>query len=279
VAARTDGEDRTRKAATAARMYDYYLGGIHNFPADIEAAKQVIAQNPLAPAAARANRAFLGRAVRYLVDAGVRQFLDIGSGMPTVGNVHEVAQQAAPDSRVVYVDIDPVAVAESRELLEGNPLATAIRADLRIPEEILADPQVRKVLDFSQPIGLLMVAVLHFVPDDDTAYGTVSTLVGALAPGSYLVISHGTAEGVDLGLPVEELLARTQEVYRRNTATPIRPRTRAEIARFFSGRAELVEPGVVSVPLWQPSPDDPADFADDPARSASFGAVGRVLPR
>ncbi len=267
------GEDRTRKAATAARIYDYYLGGMHNFPADMEAAKQIIAQYPTAPAAARANRAFLRRAVRFLVDAGVRQFLDLGSGMPTVGNVHEVAQQAAPDSRVVYVDIDPVAVSESQELLKDNPLATAIRGDVRVPEEILSHGQVRKLLDFNRPIGLLMVALLHFVPDDDVAYGMVSTMVDALAPGSYLGISHMTAEGVPVS-PDEA--ARGREVYRRHTATPIRSRGRAEVTRFFSGRVELVEPGVVMVPLWRPAPDDPADFTDNPGGSAFLAGIGRV---
>jgi O-methyltransferase involved in polyketide biosynthesis len=271
-------EDRTRKAATAARIYDYYLGGTHNFPADIEAAKQIVAQYPMMPAVARANRAFLRRAVGYLVDAGVRQFLDIGSGMPTVGNVHEIAQQAAADSRVVYVDIDTVAVAESQELLGDNPLATAIRGDVRTPEEILDHPQVRKLLDFDQPIALLMVALLHFLPDDDVAHRAVSTLVDALPPGSYLAISHGTTEGLQLSSAMEDAVTHNQEVYRKQTATPLHLRSQAEIARFFTS-AELVEPGLVPVLLWRPAPDDPTDFADNPAMSGVLAAVGRVHPR
>ena len=274
--ARTEGEDRTRKAATAARMYDYYLGGVHNFPADQQAAEQVLAQAPLTRAVAKANRAFMRRAVKYLVDAGVRQFLDIGSGMPTVGNVHEVAQQMAPDSRVVYVDIDPVAVAESLEILEGNPLATAIRGDVRVPEEILQHRQVRNLLDFSQPIGLLMVAVLHFVPDDEAAYAAVSTLVDALAPGSYLALSHFTLDGFDVN-PEQE--ANSLDVYRRQTATPVKPRNREQTTRFFSGGVELVEPGLVPPPAWRPAPDDPTDFAHDPRQSAFLAGVGKVHPR
>src|SRR6266536_4281960 len=151
-------DDDTPKPATAARIYDYYLGGVHNFPADREAARQVIAMYPFIPAAARANRAFLGRAVRFLADAGIRQFLDIGSGIPTGGNVHEIAQGIAPDARVVYVDIDPVAVAESLEILEGNERATAIRANLCSPQVILGHPDVRRLLDLKQPVGLLLVA-------------------------------------------------------------------------------------------------------------------------
>lgn len=274
----TDGEDRTRKAATAARMYDYYLGGVHNFPADVEAAKQVIAQNPSTPAAARANRAFLRRAVRYLVGAGVRQFLDIGSGMPTVGNVHEVAQQAAPDARVVYVDIDPVAVMESLEILQDNPLVTAVRGDVRAPEEILGHAQVRRLLDFSQPIGLLMVALLHFVPDDDVAYGAVSKLTGALAGGGYLVVSHVSIEGMKLGPDQKDAVERGRDVYRRQTASPVRLRSHAETARFFAA-TDLVEPGLVPVPLWRPGPDDPTDFADDPVQAGFIGGVGKLNPQ
>ena len=265
-------QDRTRKAATAARIYDYFLGGVHNFPADREAAKQVIAQYPLTPVAVRTNRAFLGRAVRFLVEAGVRQFLDLGSGMPTVGNVHEIAQQAASDSRVVYVDIDPVAVAESLELLADNPLVTAILGDVCAPEEILGHDQVRQLLDFSQPVALLMVALLHFVPDNDTAYRVVSTLVDALAPGSYVVISHTTTEGLTFS---SEEVTRAREIYRQQTTTPIRPRSRAETVRFFAG-TDLLAPGVVALPVWRADPQDPTDFADNPAGSGFLGGIGQI---
>lgn len=278
VVAVSDGEDRTRKAATAARMYDYYLGGVHNFPADVEAAQQVIAQYPSTPAAARANRAFLRRAVRFLAEQGVRQFLDIGSGMPTVGNVHEIAQQAASESRIAYIDIDPVAVTESREILQGNDLVAAIRGDVREPQAILGHPQVRNLLDFSQPIALMMVALLHFVPDDDQADGVVSTLVDALPVGSYLVVSHVSTEGMSLNAQLAEGVERGRDVYQRQTASPIRLRNRAETARFFTATS-LVEPGLVPVPQWRPDPDDPADFADDPARSTFIGGVGRTSSR
>jgi hypothetical protein len=242
-------DDVTQKPATAARIYDYLLGGVHNFPADREAATQVIAVYPFIPAAARANRAFLGRAVRLLVEAGIGQFLDIGSGIPTSGNVHEIAQGMVADARVVYVDIDPVAVAESMELLEGNTHATAVRADLRDPQMILDHPGVRRLLDFSQPIGLLLAAVLHFVPDDQQAYGAVEHLVGAMPSGSYLVASHTATESFAplFTTPGQE------DVYRQRTATPGTVRTRAEVARFFAD-LELLQPGVVWVDDWRPEP-------------------------
>lgn len=261
-----------QKAATAARIYDYHLGGTHNFPADRAAAEAIAAKFPLVPAMARANRAFLRRAVRFLVDNGVRQFLDIGSGIPTAGNVHEIAQAAAPEARVVYVDIDPVAVAESQEILAGNDRATAILGDLRNPSAILGNPRVSKLLDFTSPVGLLLVAVLHFVPDDTEATDAVAQLVKALAPGSYLVISHACPEDPDLNLAD---VGVAQEVYQRQTATPFTLRTRAELARFFTG-FELVDPGLVWLPEWRPAPDDPTDFADDPRRCGGLCAVGRL---
>jgi hypothetical protein len=255
-------------------MYDYLLGGVHNFPVDRLAAQQVIAQYPLTPLAVRANRAFLGRAVRFLAAAGVRQFLDLGSGMPTVGNVHEIAQQVAPDCRVVYVDIDPVAVAESLDLLAGNPLVTAVRGDIRAPQDILGHTRVGELLDFSRPIGLLMVAVLHFVPGQE-AYHAVSTLVDALPPGSYLVISHVTTDGLSLS---DEAVAAGRDVYQRQTATPMQPRSRDEIARFL-GSTSLVEPGLVAVPAWRPAPQDPTDFAEAPERSGFLAGIGLLHPR
>jgi len=270
--------DTGPKPATAARIYDYILGGIHNFPADQEAARELIAQFPFVPAASQANRAFLGRAVRHLAAAGVRQFLDVGSGIPTVGNVHEIAQRATPDARVVYVDMDPVAVAESLEILEGNGRAIAVRADLRDPGSILDRPAVRRHLDFNQPIGLLMVAVLHFVPDPAQAYAAVGTLVDALAPGSHLVVSHAAAETY---LPETELatitasteqLKAAERIYTKKTTTPGMLRTRAEIERFFS-RLELLDPGVVWLQEWRP--DGSTALADDPRSNGSWAGVGR----
>ncbi|PZG21815.1 hypothetical protein C1I95_06640 [Micromonospora craterilacus] len=259
------------KPATAARIYDYHLGGTHNFPADREAAKAMAQMFPLAPVLARTNRAFLRRAVRHLTEAGVRQFLDIGSGIPTEGNVHEIAQRSAPDARVVYVDIDTVAVSESLDILDGNDRATAIRGDLREPQAILAHPQVRALLDLDRPVGLLLGAVLHFVPDDELAYDVVGQLRAALAPGSYLVASHASADGGDVD---QDDVETAQGLYRRNTATPFHLRTRRQFEQFFAG-LDLVEPGVVWLPQWRPTPEDPADFADDPARSSGLVAVGR----
>jgi hypothetical protein len=265
------GDDRAAKPATAARIYDYHLGGTHNFPADREAAKAIAQMFPLTPALVKTNRAFLRRAVRHVTRAGVRQFLDIGSGIPTVGNVHEVADQVAPDVRVVYADIDPVAVSEGQEILHGNDRATAIRADLREPQVILAHPQVRRLIDFGQPVGLLLLAVLHFVPDDAVAYAAVGQLLAAMPAGSYLVVSHGSSDGeFD-----PDNVGAAQDVYKRQTATPFHLRTRAEVERFFTG-LDLVEPGVVWLPEWRPAPDDPTDFTDNPPASAGLAAVGRL---
>jgi hypothetical protein len=254
---------------SAARMYDFFLGGYHNFEVDRKAAEQAIAIWPDFPLTLRANRAFLRRAVHYLVDQGIGQFLDIGSGIPTVGNVHEVAQQASPAARVVYVDNDPVAVAHSRIILQGNPRATIIQADVRRPEQILGHPDVARLLDLRQPLGILVVALLHFIRDDDEAVRIVRALRDVAAPGSYLVISHASAEEVALSPESQD---RLHQVY-RNTPTPVTLRSRADLARLFEG-FEVVEPGIVRVPRWRPEgPDDL--FADDPERCAIFGGVGR----
>jgi hypothetical protein len=262
--------DEAPKPATAARIYDYILGGTHNFPADREAANALLQMAPQVPAIARANRAFLRRAVRFLADQGVRQFLDIGSGIPTAGNVHEVAQ-ALPDARVVYVDIDPVAVAESLEILDGNPHATAIRADLRTPEVILEHPEVRRLISFDEPVGLLLVSVLHFIQDDAEAYAAVDAYVGALTPGSYLAVSHGVPE---VEADQDAMVANTENVYRTRTATPLQGRSREGVERFTKG-LQLVEPGLVWAPEWRPAPDDPADFRDNPVGSLVLAGVAR----
>lgn len=265
-------DDGAAKAATAARIYDFHLGGTHNFPADREAAQAMAAIFPLAPALARANRAFLGRAVRHLVSVGVRQFLDIGSGIPTVGNVHEIAQAAMADARVVYVDIDPVAVAEGLNILDGNPGAAALRGDLRDPQAILTHPQTRRLIDFDQPVGLLLVAVLHFLPDDAVAYDVVSRLVAAAVPGSYLVVSHASADEQDLD---HEMVGSAQNLYRQRTATPFHLRSREQVERFFTG-LDLVEPGVTWLPQWRPAPTDPTDFADAPQGSAGLAGIAHI---
>ncbi len=268
------GEDRpdpTQRSATAARMYDYFLGGYHNFPADREAAQAVIAQLPDVPMIARANRDFVGRAVRYLLDAGIRQFLDLGSGLPTVGNVHDIAQAATADARVVYVDIDPVAVAESLELLATNPHATAVRGDLHTPRAILDHPTVRRMLDLTQPVGVVLAAVLHFVPDDVQAHDIVAQLTDAVAPGSYIALSHGAAETFP---PAAEPAAAAADVYRRRTATPGKPRSRTDVHQLLAG-LDIVAPGVTWIHTWRPDPDrpPPAELAADPSRSGMWAAV------
>ena len=262
-----------RKPATSARIYDYLLGGIHNFAADREAARAIVSMFPVMPVAAKSNRAFLRRSVRYLAGQGITQFLDIGSGIPTVGNVHEVVQESTADGRVIYVDIDSVAVAESLDILEGNAHATAIRGDVRDPQAILGHPKVKAFLDFGQPIALLLVAVMHFVPDDQEAYDSVRQLLSALAPGSHLVMSHGLQVPVDK-MDEPDLLA-AHDVYKQQTTSQLKLRTREEFTRFFDG-TRLVEPGVVWVPQWRPAPDDPQDFADDPAACAMLAAVGVI---
>ncbi|GIJ77849.1 S-adenosyl methyltransferase [Micromonospora phaseoli] len=251
---------------SVARMYDYYLGGSHNFAVDRAAARAMVAAVPQAPLMAQANRAFLRRAVQFLTAAGIRQFLDIGSGIPTVGNVHEIAQRHAPDSRVVYVDVDPVAVAHSREILAGNDRTTVVQEDLRHPDRILAHPDVRAVLDFSRPVAVLVVAVLHFVADDDRPAEVLRTLRSALAPGSYLVLSQASDDGRD-----EAERTEAEEVYRR-TDNPLWVRSRAELTGFFDG-FELVEPGVVWVPQWRP---ETPESAEDAERAVFLGGVGRL---
>ncbi|BCB78624.1 SAM-dependent methyltransferase [Phytohabitans flavus] len=253
-----------QNTATVARAYDYLLGGSHNFAADRALARQLISVFPDVKVQARINRAFLHRATRYVLDQGIRQFLDIGSGIPTVGNVHEIAQKVDSEARVAYVDIDPIAVAHSRQILADNPRATAIREDLSQPRAILDDPSVAKLLDFDEPVALLLVAVLHAVRDDRDPYGALEVLKERLAPGSYLVIGHGTHESHP-----DEYREAAKAIER--TPTPLAMRTHAEILRFFDG-FELVEPGLVWTHEWRPeSPDDePSGLS-----ALNYGGVGR----
>lgn len=250
-----------------ARKYDYFLGGSHNFEIDRVTAEKVIEVNPDVPLIMQANRAFLCRAVKYLVAQGIDQFLDIGSDIPTAGNVHEVAQTANPNVRVVYVDSDPVAVRHSEALLQRHPNATVFQADARDPDQILNHPELRRLLDLSRPAAVLLVALLHFVTDDEQAAGLVGVLRDALAPGSYLAIAHATHES----LP-REVIEQSEKLYVRST-NPGKARSRARIETFFNG-LELIEPGVVYAPLWQP--EDPEDlWLDQPERSANLVGVGR----
>jgi hypothetical protein len=248
---------------SVARLYDYFLGGHHNFAADRELARRLLQAEPHARYIVAENRAFLGRAVRFLLDAGIRQFLDLGSGIPTQENVHEIAQRGDPAARVAYVDNDPVAVAHSRQILSSNPLATAIKADLRHPDAVLSHPDVTALIDFSQPVGLLMVTVLHFVPDSDDPSGVVRRFASRLAPGSFLVISHATDEAAPAAA------AQVKDLYKSTTATA-HTRTATEIMRFFDG-FDVVPPGLVYLPLWRPDGGTP----EHPERAWFYAGVGR----
>jgi hypothetical protein len=253
--------------ASVARVYDYWLGGTHNFQADRDAARALIAVNPEARGFARENRAFLARAVRLLAASGVRQFLDIGSGIPTQGNVHEIAQAVAPGARVVYADIDPVAVAHGKAILSGAGSAVSIMGDLREPAKILASPEVGELIDFGQPVGLLLGSVLHFIADDEDPWGIVAVLSERLVSGSYLVISHFTSEGRSA-----ELTAAYEKAYSRSVAAQGVARSRAGIARFFDG-FDLIEPGLVFPPAWRPEPT--AEVPADLGNFAVLAGVGR----
>jgi SAM-dependent methyltransferase len=250
---------------SAARVYDFYLGGFHNFAADRDMGRQAVQMWPELPQIMQANRGFLRRAVDFLVGAGVRQFLDLGSGIPTVGNVHEIAQRAAPDTRVVYVDNDPVAVEHARAILAGDEQTAVVQADLREPDSVLSDPAVRGLLDPGRPTAVLMVAVLHFVPDEADPAGLVARFRDAVPAGSYLALSHATA-GQQAGRAAEH-----RSLYQR-TATPMTMRTRDQIVGLFDGW-ELVEPGVVSLTEWRPGPGAPA--VDRPERIPGLAGVGR----
>lgn len=248
---------------SAARVYDYLLGGSHNFAADRDLARRLLAIGPNAAIIAQLNRAFLRRAVRYLVDAGIRQFVDVGSGIPTAGNVHELARRAAPDTRVCYVDIDPVAVAHSTEILAGEPGVVAIHEDVRRPDAILDHPDLLRIIDPDRPIALLMVSMLHFVGGADDPAGPIAGFRDRMAPGGYLVISHITG---DTRPDRAEAVSRLYE----DTPTPLYPRDRAGVTRLFDGFT-LVDPGLVWLPEWRP---DTPDEVDDAAEASSWAGVG-----
>jgi S-adenosyl methyltransferase len=251
-----------------ARMYDYYLGGKNHYAADRELADKVLASMPSARTAARENRAFMGRAVRYLTrEAGVRQFLDIGTGLPATGSVHEVAQAVEPSSRVLYADNDPLVLAHARALLTSTPEGRTayIHADLREPESILASPVLHEVIDLSQPVALMLVAILHFIPDEAQPGQIVATLLGALPAGSYLVASHGTTEHDPVGP------AAGQAAYRSSGVTG-RARNASEFAELAFSGLELVPPGVVLVSEWRPEDPGPRPT---PAEVSIYGGVAR----
>jgi SAM-dependent methyltransferase len=252
---------------SVSRMYDYYLGGSHNFEADREAARKAMAAFPGIPKIAQANRAFMRRAVRYAVERGVTQFLDIGSGIPTHGNVHEVAQAASDEARVAYVDSDPVAVAHSRAVLAGNGRAGIAAADFLDPPGILGSEPVRRMLDLDRPVALLLVALLHFLDDEDKPHAALAELRDALAPGSLLVVTHASTEG---GPNTPQQGRAVSEIYRSSGANLVM-RSGPEVARFFEG-FDLVEPGLVSMPNWRP--DGPLE-EEDPIVFTGYAGVGR----
>jgi hypothetical protein len=249
--------------ANTARVYDYLLGGAHNFAADREAARRAVAATPILPVAARANRAYLGRVVTWCLQQGIRQFLDLGSGVPTVGNVHEIAHRVDPATRVAYVDVEPVAVAVADDLLRDVPGATVTRADLADPDAVLTAPGVADLLDFSQPVAVLAVAVLHFVPGDVAAM--LAAYRRRLVPGSVVAISHGSDDLDDPDLAA--MLRAGAESY-RGSAMPVNYRSRAEI-RGLLADLDVVEPGLVDATNWP--------VADPSATPSAFYAlVGRV---
>lgn len=258
------GVDMTR--ASPARMYDALLGGSHNFKVDRVAAETSTKLVPDLPRLALSNRAFLRRAVRYLSDAGIHQFLDIGSGIPTAGNVHEVAQELDPRARVLYVDIDPVAVTQAGTILIGNEQADAIEADLRKPDELLDLAARSGLIDFSEPVGLLLIAVLHLVQDHEQPRELVAQLRAAVPVGSHVAISHLTSA------QRPDDAARLEAQSANGSRTGIRFRDRAAITAMFDGW-EMVEPGVVELPQWHPESE--RDLHEMPGRSLGLAGVGR----
>jgi hypothetical protein len=251
-----------------ARVYDYLLGGKDNFAADRAAAENGLRANPNSRIPPRENRAFLRRVVRYLArEGGIRQFLDIGTGIPTSPNVHEVAQAIVPDARIVYVDNDPMVLVHARALLTSSPQGRTeyIDADLRNVEGLLASPQLRATIDLDQPVGLLLIAIMHFVGDDDDPYGIVERLRAALPSGSYLALSHLTG---DFDPAAWEGVA---EVYRR-TGVTLQVRSRPDIERFFAG-FEMIEPGVQVLPAWRP--DDDAGAPPTDVQVSVYGGLAR----
>lgn len=245
-----------------ARVYDYYLGGACNLEVDRAFADKIIELVPEVRQAALLNRRFLRRAVSELAKQGITQFVDLGSGVPTVGHVHEIARGVAPEARVLYVDAEPVAVAHAEHILADVPGTGVVQADLRSPDAILHSEQMRKLIDWSQPVAVLMVAVLHFIQDGPELTAALQRYKQKLVPGSALVISHATPD------PDPARLGRAAELY-RNANTPFVVRDKTEITRFFDGM-RILDPGVVWTPLWRP---EPGDETDDAERAAFYAGV------
>jgi hypothetical protein len=253
--------DTTR--ASIARVYDFLLDGAHNFEIDRTLAKKGLELLPNLKDAARFNRAFLRRAIEFCLANGISQFLDLGSGVPTVGNVHEVAQRGNPDARVVYVDNEPIAVSHSQLLLADNDRVTSILADVRDPEAVLAHPATQEMIDFSRPVAVLMVAVLHSVSDEAQPARIVARFRDAVVPGSHLVLSHGTP---DRG---SDALKHYVDLY-KDSQSPVHQRPYEEVRALFDGW-DLVDPGVVFTPEWRPEPQ--AEPVPDPERGFCYAGV------
>jgi SAM-dependent methyltransferase len=261
------GVDTTRPSV--ARVYDAVLGGKDNFAVDRAVAARRLELIPDGGQGARLSRAFLARGVRHLARLGVRQFLDIGSGLPTAQNTHQVAQSVIPDARVVYVDHDPMVLSHARALLTDNPFTEAVLGDLRQPEEILGDPVVKDFLDWSRPVGLLLLGIVHHLADQDDPGRLVRSLLDQLPPGSYLLLSHFCDASPE---------ARTLEQAFQQMLGSGRMRSQEEIRAFFDG-SELLEPGVVPVVGWHPEEEPPGTGAPEPRTPSTllvFGGLGRV---
>jgi S-adenosyl methyltransferase len=255
------GIDASRPSV--ARMYDYYLDGKNNFQVDRDAVGQVSQAMPEIRQLAQENRAFLRRAVRFMARQGVRQFIDIGSGLPTVGNTHEIAQETIPDARVVYVDNDPVVLVHGRALLAADENTTVAAADMREPAKVLEHPETLKLIDFDAPVGVLLIAMTHFLTLEERPE-IMGALLGSLSSGSYLAATHATGDDHEASA-----VADVEAVY-ASTPTPIYFREHAEVLRFFDG-LDLVEPGLVTIDAWRPDPADPAPAAT----RWLLGGVGR----
>ncbi|GAB2833454.1 SAM-dependent methyltransferase [Actinoallomurus bryophytorum] len=270
--------DTTRASAgfhprtpSEARVLDYLLGGKDNFAADREAAERAIALAPELPMMALESRKFLGRAVRFLADEGIRQFVDIGCGLPTQNNAHEVAQAAAPESRVVYVDIDPVVVSHASAILAGDERTGVIQADMREPDKILAHPGLRHLIDLDEPVAILLVSAFTAIPEDEVALDIVARLRQAISSGSWMVISHPIS---DSRPQVAEQIAAMYQA-KDLSGAPRRHdiRSRAEVEPYFD-KLDMADPGIVRLPAWRPGPAGPSV---DPKMVWAIGGVGRKL--
>lgn len=260
----------TESTPNSARLYDFYLGGTHNFAADRDLAEKILAQAPITRDGAQANRAFMRRAVRYLTEQGIDQFLDLGSGVPTAGNVHEIAQSLNPDAHVVYVDYEPVAYDTATKMLADIPNATIIQADLRKPDEILEHPKTQELLDFNRPIGLLIVGALLFIPDADRPADIIAAYRGAAAPGSFLALSHTGTEEADEDVRAQMEYAASSY---RNATERFHLRSKAEFSSWFDG-TDLIEPGVVTYHGWRP--DGPLTETERRASPIGYVGVGKI---